>query len=101
MNNYVQHITDDTIICRCERVTAGEIRALIRQGYRDINEIKAITRAEMGACGSKTCNALIHRIFRDEGILNSEITDQTRRPIFIEAPMKVFSGSKKGGKKHD
>jgi NADPH-dependent 2,4-dienoyl-CoA reductase/sulfur reductase-like enzyme/Fe-S-cluster-containing hydrogenase component 2/bacterioferritin-associated ferredoxin len=101
MNQYVQHITDDTIICRCERVTAGEIRALIRQGYRDINEIKAITRAEMGACGSKTCNALIHRIFRDEGILNSEITDQTRRPIFIEAPMKVFAGSDKGGECHD
>ena len=26
MNHYVDHISDDTIICRCERVTAGEIR---------------------------------------------------------------------------
>lgn len=92
MNNYVQHITDDTIICRCERVTAGEIRALIRQGYRDLNEIKAITRAAMGACGSKTCHALIFRLFRDEGIVLSDVTDTTRRPIFIEAPLKVFAG---------
>ena len=95
MNNYIQHITDDTIICRCERVTAGEIRALIRQGYRDLNEIKAITRAAMGACGSKTCHALIVRLFRDEGIVLSEVTDTTRRPIFIEVPLKVFAGEEK------
>ncbi len=93
MNHYVQHIDDDTIICRCERVTAGEIRALIRQGYRDLNEIKAITRAAMGACGSKTCHALIFRLFRDEGIVLSDVTDTTRRPIFIEAPLKVFAGA--------
>lgn len=92
MNHYVDHISDDTIVCRCERVTAGEIRALIRQGYRDLNEIKAITRAAMGACGSKTCHSLIVRLFRDEGIILSEVTDTTRRPIFIEVPLKVFAG---------
>jgi bacterioferritin-associated ferredoxin len=92
MNHYVDHISDDTIVCRCERVTAGEIRALIRQGYRDLNEIKAITRAAMGACGAKTCHALLVRLFRDEGIILSEVTDTTRRPIFIEAPLKVFAG---------
>lgn len=92
MNHYVDHISDDTIVCRCERVTAGEIRALIRQGYRDLNEIKAITRAAMGACGSKTCHSLIFRLFRDEGIILSDVTDTTRRPIFIEAPLKVFAG---------
>ena len=101
MNNYVQHITDDTVICRCERVTAGEIRALIRQGYRDLNEIKAITRAAMGACGAKTCHSLIFRLFRDEGIVLSEVTDTTRRPIFIEAPLKVFAGADGEGSQHE
>ncbi len=100
MNSYVQHITDDTIICRCERVTAGEIRALIRQGYRDLNEIKAITRAAMGACGAKTCHSLIFRLFRDEGIVLSEVTDTTRRPIFIEVPLKVFAGVGKEDSDH-
>lgn len=93
MNNYVDHISDDTIICRCERVTAGEIRGLIRQGYRDLNEIKAITRAAMGSCGSKTCHSLLFRLFRDEGIILSDVTDTTRRPIFIEVPLKVFAGA--------
>ncbi|MBN2678540.1 MAG: (2Fe-2S)-binding protein, partial [Anaerolineaceae bacterium] len=94
MDHYVKTIDDKTIICRCERVTAGEIRALIKKGIRDMNEIKAITRAGMGACGSKTCNALIHRLFQDEGIPISEVTDHTKRPLFIEVPAGVFAGVK-------
>lgn len=92
MDHYVQRIEDDTIVCRCERVTAGEIRALIREGYRDINEIKAVLRAGMGACGGKTCTPLVHRLFRDEGVPMTEVTDNTRRPLFIEVPLGVFAG---------
>jgi NAD(P)H-nitrite reductase large subunit len=92
MDHYVEHITDDTIICRCERVTAGELRDLIRQGYRDINEIKAVSRAGMGSCGAKTCTALIHRLFRDEGIPGAEVVDQINRPLFMEVPLSVFAG---------
>ncbi len=91
MDHYVQRIEDDTIVCRCERVTAGEIRDLIRRGYRDMNEIKTVTRAMMGACGSKTCHSLIYRIFKDEGINPSKVKDQTKRPIFIEVPLGVFA----------
>ncbi len=92
MSHYVDRITDDTVVCRCERVTAGEIRDLIRRGFRDINEIKAVTRAGMGSCGAKTCNALIHRLFRDEGITVGEVTDATKRPLFMEVPLGVFAG---------
>ncbi|MGD9204507.1 MAG: FAD-dependent oxidoreductase, partial [Desulfobacterales bacterium] len=41
---------DEAIICRCERITAGEIKAAIRKGVRDINQLKALTRVGMGAC---------------------------------------------------
>jgi sarcosine oxidase subunit alpha len=92
MDQYVTRITDDTIVCRCERVTASEIRALIRKGYRDINEIKAVSRAGMGACGAKTCTPLIHRLFADEGIPLSEVVDQTDRPLFMEVPIHIFAG---------
>lgn len=99
LEEYVDHITDDVIVCRCERVTAGEIRALIRQGYRDMNELKIVTRAGMGACGSKTCNAIIHRLFREEGIAFDAITESTKRPIFVEVPLGVFAGAKEEGNK--
>lgn len=90
----LKRVTDDTIVCRCERVTAGEIRKLIRAGYRDVNEIKAVTRAGMGACGGKTCTALIQRLFREEGIPVDKVTENVKRPLFIEVPLGIFAGVK-------
>ncbi|MFO0794644.1 MAG: FAD-dependent oxidoreductase [Candidatus Brocadiaceae bacterium] len=92
MSHYVQRVTGDTIVCRCERVTADEIRGLILQGYRDINEIKAVTRAGMGSCGGKTCTPLIHHLFREEGITASQVTDNTKRPLFMEVSLGAFAG---------
>lgn len=83
---------DEAIICRCERVSVGEIRHLIREGIRDINEIKTITRAGMGPCGAKTCTPLIHRLFREEGVPEEEIVDQPQRPLFVEVPFGLFAG---------
>ncbi|MGD8966051.1 MAG: FAD-dependent oxidoreductase [Anaerolineae bacterium] len=88
----VERIPDDEIICRCERVTAGEIRELIRSGVRDMNYIKAVTRAGMGACGSKTCTNLIKRLFQQEGIQPDAVKENTQRPLFIEVPLGVFAG---------
>jgi len=90
----LKRLSDDTIVCRCERVTAGEIRELIRAGCRDVNEIKAVTRAGMGACGGKTCAALIARLFREEGIPVDEVTENVKRPLFIEVPLGIFAGVK-------
>ena len=87
----VDRVPDDAIVCFCERVTAGEIRKLIRLGIRDLNQMKAITRAGMGACGSKTCENLILQMFKEEGAPLEEVTLNTMRPVFVEAPLGVFS----------
>lgn len=92
LSRYVERTSEDTIVCRCERVTAGEIRELIRQGVRDISEIKAVTRASMGSCGAKTCTPLIHRLFREEGVPEAEIVDQPKRPLFMEVALGTFAG---------
>jgi sarcosine oxidase subunit alpha len=88
----IERIASDTIICRCERVTAGEIRELIRSGVRDMNHLKAVTRAGMGACGGKTCTNLIKRLFREEGVSLEEVRENTQRPLFIEVPLGAFAG---------
>jgi NADPH-dependent 2,4-dienoyl-CoA reductase/sulfur reductase-like enzyme/Fe-S-cluster-containing hydrogenase component 2/bacterioferritin-associated ferredoxin len=87
-------IPDDAIVCRCERVTAGEIRKLIRQGVRDMNEIKAITRAGMGACQGKTCTNLIKRLFKEEGVKEGEFTEWDKRPLFMEVTLGTLAGIK-------
>ncbi len=99
LSDEVVSLDDDIIVCRCERVTAGEIRALIRKGYRDINEIKAVTRAGMGACGGKTCSALILRLFREEGIPLDTVTLNVPRPLFVEVPLGVFAAEQEAGGK--
>ncbi|MGA1873020.1 MAG: FAD-dependent oxidoreductase [Thermoplasmatota archaeon] len=85
-------LPDEAIVCRCERITAGEIRESIRNGVRDLNHLKAVTRAGMGACGSKTCRPMIFRIFREEGVDLGEVTDRVDRPLFVEVPLGHFAG---------
>jgi sarcosine oxidase subunit alpha len=83
---------DEAVICRCERVTAGEIRAAIREGVRDLNQLKAMTRAGMGSCGAKTCRLMIWRIFQEEGIDLGDVTDRVDRPPFVEVPLGILAG---------
>lgn len=85
---------DDIIVCRCERVSVGEIRKWIRSGVKDFNELKALTKVGMGACGGKTCTPLINRVFQEEGISIDDITPGTKRPLFIEVPMGIFALAK-------
>ena len=89
----ISRITDDTIVCRCERVTAGEVRSHIREGMTDMNEIKAATRSGMGSCGGKTCTPIIERLLAEEGH-RDDYTENVKRPLFVEVPLGVFAGVK-------
>ncbi len=57
--NQEDYYNDNTIVCRCEEVTLGEIRELIRKGYNTVDEIKRISRCGMGPCQGRTCQQLI------------------------------------------
>lgn len=94
LEQYVERLTDDLIVCRCERVNLAEIKAIIQTGVCDMNEIKAITRAGMGACGGKTCSSLIKRAFRELGVPMAEVTENVARPMFVEVPLGILAGAK-------
>jgi NAD(P)H-nitrite reductase large subunit len=86
---------DNTIICRCEDVTWGEIRKQLDKGYTTLDEIKRITRAGMGPCQGKTCQRiLLHAV---AGYLNKpveEIQLSTFRPPTKPVPLGVLAGEK-------
>ena len=49
-------MTDETVLCRCEGVTAGELRAAARELHADdLNRAKAFSRCGMGRCQGRTC----------------------------------------------
>ena len=46
---------DDTIICRCEEITAGQVRGWARLGCMGPNQTKAFGRVGMGPCQGRYC----------------------------------------------
>ena len=96
-DHYLKETEQDTIVCRCEHISAQSIRELIRNGVRDINQIKSATKATMGACGGKTCLSLIKKVFREEGVPLEEVTDPTQRPVFVEIPVETLAKNRQEG----
>lgn len=60
-----------------------------------MNQLKALNRAGMGACGSKTCRSMIWRIFQEEGVDPGEVTDRVDRPLFVDAKPSPGQGENK------
>ncbi len=57
-SDWAAAIPDDTLLCRCEGVTAGTLRGVATSGQaREINRAKALTRAGMGRCQGRMCAA--------------------------------------------
>jgi NADPH-dependent 2,4-dienoyl-CoA reductase/sulfur reductase-like enzyme len=49
-------VTDDLVICRCEGVTAGDLRRNVdEREAREMNRLKAFSRLGMGRCQGRMC----------------------------------------------
>lgn len=53
---------DETIVCRCEEITAGEIRIGIGEGVSGHRQIKTGLRTGMGPCQGRMCDATVRGI---------------------------------------
>ena len=89
---------ENIIVCRCEDITLAEIRKIIAEGYRTIDEIKRVSRAGMGPCQGRTCRAIIAgELSRYYKIPMEEVLMPTFRPPL--KPVKLGSFVKEGGDK--
>ena len=50
---------NDTIVCRCEDVTLGDVRSAIADGAREAAQVKLWTRSGMGPCQGRMCHGSI------------------------------------------
>jgi len=63
------------IVCRCEMVSAQEIRDAIKRGARTLDGVKFRTRAQSGRCHGGFCTTRIVKIMQEElGLPVEEIT---------------------------
>ncbi|AMJ61584.1 FAD/NAD(P)-dependent oxidoreductase [Bosea sp. PAMC 26642] len=53
---------DETIVCRCEEVTAGAIRARVASGAPGPNQVKSLIRTGMGPCQGRMCGVAVSSI---------------------------------------
>lgn len=54
--------TDNTIVCRCEELDAGQIREAVALGAPGPNQVKSFLRAGMGSCQGRMCGLTVTEI---------------------------------------
>jgi len=56
---------DETIVCRCEEVRAGEIRQMAALGCQGPNQTKFFSRAGMGPCQGRMCGITVSNLLAE------------------------------------
>jgi NADPH-dependent 2,4-dienoyl-CoA reductase/sulfur reductase-like enzyme len=82
----IRALPDDVTLCRCERVTIGEIRQAMAQelGPAEVNRVKAMTRCGMGRCQGRVCGPALQEIVAGQGNTTGAEAGRLR----MQAPVK-------------
>lgn len=76
---------DDLVICRCEDITAGQLRqCVLETGAHEMNRLKALTRVGMGRCQGRTCGVAAGEILAQACASGPEAVGRLRG----QAPLK-------------
>jgi NADPH-dependent 2,4-dienoyl-CoA reductase/sulfur reductase-like enzyme len=78
---------DDVTVCRCEEITAGAVRGVVRQGCLGPNQAKAFLRAGMGPCQGRLCGPVVTELIADTRDVSQESVGYYR----IRAPLKPIT----------
>ena len=91
---------DATVVCRCEEVTAGELRQVVDQGCPGPNQAKAFTRAGMGPCQGRMCGQTVSAVIAAaRGLPVARIGEARVRPPL--KPISVGQLAEMQGVDHD
>lgn len=72
---------DDTVVCRCEEITAGAVRESVRLGCSGPNQAKSFLRCGMGPCQGRLCGPTVTEVIAAErGVSPAEVGYYRLRP---------------------
>jgi len=81
-------LTDDTVLCRCEEVTVGQVRRAVAEGATTVNAVRMVTRAGMGHCQGRMCGASVAELVaRELGQPVEAVGQATPRPPVVPIPL--------------
>ena len=71
----------DTLVCRCEEVTAGQILDTVALGCTGPNQMKAFLRCGMGPCQGRECGLTVTELIAQaRGVSPQEVGYYRLRP---------------------
>ena len=65
--DWIGRVPDGVTVCRCEEVTAGQVRELVAQGCSGPNQMKAFLRCGMGPCQGRLCAPTVEEVMAVAG----------------------------------
>jgi NADPH-dependent 2,4-dienoyl-CoA reductase/sulfur reductase-like enzyme len=77
----------DTIVCRCEEVTALRIRATVSLGASGPNQMKSFLRCGMGPCQGRLCGLTVAELIADERGISPQVVGYYR----LRPPVKPIA----------
>lgn len=81
-------LPDEAIVCRCEMISAGELRGVVREkGACEVNRAKAFSRVGMGRCQGRYCSQAGAEVIAAEAGVSVELVGRQRG----QAPIKPLS----------
>jgi NADPH-dependent 2,4-dienoyl-CoA reductase/sulfur reductase-like enzyme len=84
---------DTTIVCRCEEVTAGEVRRVAALGCPGPNQAKAFTRCGMGPCQGRLCGLTVSELMAEaRGVPVPEVGRYRIRPPVKPVTVRELAG---------
>ncbi|MCS3508131.1 NAD(P)/FAD-dependent oxidoreductase [Achromobacter sp. JUb104] len=89
--DWAASIADDTVICRCEEVTAGTVRRAVHDtAAQEMNRVKALTRVGMGRCQGRMCGAATAEVLAQAcGRTPAEVGRLRNQPPVKPVPVRV------------
>lgn len=72
---------DEVMVCRCEEVTAGELRSFVALGCAGPNQAKSFGRCGMGPCQGRLCGLTVTEVIaKARGVSAAEVGYYRIRP---------------------
>ena len=83
-------VTADTVVCRCEEVTADRLRSVIDAGATDTRTAKIVSRAGMGWCQGRICGTAVDLLRAEWTGTASTPVPMATRPVATPVPLGSF-----------
>ena len=84
---------DSVVVCRCEEVTAGQIRGYVGVGCQGPNQTKAFGRCGMGPCQGRLCGLTVTELIANaRGVPPGEVGYYRIRPPIKPVTLGELAG---------